>query len=150
MLYYVALKYRPDGPGPGCRCGVRRTPDRLLSAYGLDPRSDMDGELDVRALAPEFTVGPFTVTTTRMQHPVESYAIQRPPVAVASPTPGTPDPPHAWPSWPRGTDLALFEASFVSDGDNPPDLHLTGAEAAGWPVGQGAARVPADPSGPVE
>ena len=34
-----------------------------------------------------------------------------------------------WSSWRAGTDIALFEASFVGT-DNPPDLHLTGAEAA--------------------
>ncbi len=140
--YYVALKYRPDGPGPRVPVwGPADTRDRLLSAYGLDPRSDMDGELDIRALAPDFTVGPFTVTTTRMQHPVESYAIRVAAGGRSLTYSGDTGPTPRLAELARGTDLALFEASFVSDGDNPPDLHLTGAEAAGLAGRAGAARV---------
>ena len=32
----------------------------------------------------------------------------------------------------READVALFEASFRSGDDNPPDLHLTARQAASW------------------
>ena len=48
-------------------------------------------------------VGPFTVTATRVAHPVEAYAIrvtENPPRAAAWSTPATPVPLRRWPSSP--------------------------------------------------
>ena len=57
------------------------------------------------------------------------------PTRSGSPPTGCPSPTRATPlrraelvDLARGTDIALFEASFVGT-DNPPNLHLTGAEA---------------------
>jgi ribonuclease BN (tRNA processing enzyme) len=41
----------------------------------------------------------------------------------------------------RDADLFLCEASFVEGGDNPPDLHLTGAEAGVMATEAGARRL---------
>lgn len=140
--YYVALKYRPDGPAG--RVPVWGPPDtraRLVSAYGLSSGSDMDGEFDVRALTTEFTVGPFTVSTSRMLHPVEAYAVRLSAGGRSITYSGDTGPTPRLAELARGTDLALFEASFVTHADNPPDLHLTGAQAAQLSADADAGRV---------
>ena len=57
--YYVALKYRPRRSAAVSRCGgPPDTSQRLVTAYGLTPGSDMAGELDVRTIEPCFTDRP--------------------------------------------------------------------------------------------
>ena len=41
----------------------------------------------------------------------------------------------------RGADLALFEASYLEKNDNPPMLHLTGADAAKAATAAGVSRL---------
>jgi ribonuclease BN (tRNA processing enzyme) len=129
--YYVALKYRPDRPGGRVPVwGPAETHERLVSAYGLTGGASMSGEFDVHTLAPEFAVGPFTVTTARMQHPVDAFAIRVTAGGRSLTYSGDTGPTPRLAELASGTDLALFEASFVADADNPADLHLTGGQAA--------------------
>lgn len=129
--YYVALKYRPEAVdrripvwGPG------DTHARLVAAYGLTGNSNMAGELDVHTIQSRFDVGPFTITTRRMTHPIEAYAIRVDAGGRSVTYSGDTGPNEALVELARGTDLALFEASFVADAANPTDLHMTGPEAA--------------------
>jgi ribonuclease BN (tRNA processing enzyme) len=41
----------------------------------------------------------------------------------------------------RGADLLLAEASFVESGSNPPDVHLTGRQAAQHATAAGVGRL---------
>ncbi len=140
--YYVALKYRPGGQ-QNQRVPVWGPPDtatRLVSAYGLTS-SDMAGELDVRTIMPTFEVGPFRISTRRMRHPVESNAIRVEAGGRSVTYSGDTGPTDELVQFAAGTDVALFEASFLSDADNPRDLHLTGPEAAALADRAGAGRV---------
>ncbi|MEI2716954.1 MAG: MBL fold metallo-hydrolase [Candidatus Nanopelagicales bacterium] len=129
--YHVALRYRPDGISRRIPIwGPADTHQRLVAAYGLRDGADMSGELDVRAIQPEFSVGPFTITTQRMTHPVEAYAIRVDAGGRSLTYSGDTGPNDRLRTLARDTDLALFESSFVSGPANPPDLHMTGAEAA--------------------
>lgn len=129
--YYVALKYRPDGPGkPLTVFGPRDTGNRLAAAYGSAPTADISAELSVRVLTREFAVGPFAITTTPVNHPIEAYAIRVEAGGKSVTYSGDTGPTDALVSAARDTDLALFEASFLSTRPNPDGLHLTGAQAA--------------------
>ena len=140
--YYVALKYRPGGHvtrrvpvwGPAA------TSQRLVAAYGLTG-SDMSGELDVREITEDFQVGPFHITTRRVPHPIEARAIRVSADGATLTYSGDTGPHPELADFARGSDVALFEASFLTRDDNPRDLHLTAAEAALAATQAGADRV---------
>jgi ribonuclease BN (tRNA processing enzyme) len=130
--YYVARKYRPDGPARRIPVfGPSGTAARMAAAYGLPETPGMNDEFNfVRHAADATAIGPFTVTTARVAHPVPTYAMR---VTAGGRTlvySGDTGPTPALVDLARGADLALFEASFVDRPDNPTDLHLTGGEAA--------------------
>lgn len=128
--YYVALKYRPDGPGSRVPVwGPADTESRLVSAYGLR-QSDMTGQFDVRSITEQFQVGPFRITTAPMRHPVEARAIRVEAGGRSLTYSGDTGPHHGLADFAQGSDVALFEASNRAADDNPADLHLTGPEAA--------------------
>ncbi len=138
--YYVARRFRPDGQLPPVPVwGPGGTQQRLRAAYGLNGESDMDDEFDVRTVADEFTIGPFTITTAAVRHPVPSRAIRVAAGGKSVTYSADTGPSPALVDLAQGTDLALFEASFLTGEDNPPDLHLTGREAAEHAVEAGAA-----------
>ncbi len=138
--YYVALKYRPDGPTrPMPVWGPSDTGRRLVTAYGLRGNETVASEFEIRDLEPEFTVGPFTIKTTRLVHPVEAYGIRVEAGGEVLAYSGDTGPTDRLVDVARGADVALFEASFLEGGRNPTDLHLTAREAA-----QHAARAGAD------
>lgn len=129
--YYVARKYRPGGPaGLLPVYGPKGTAARLLRTYGKSPDTDISGQLDIRRLERHFAVGPFRITTMRMAHPIETYAIRVEAggrvLTYSADTGPTPD----LALLAEDCDVALFEASFLTSGDNPAGLHLTGADAA--------------------
>jgi ribonuclease BN (tRNA processing enzyme) len=77
-------------------------------------------------------LGPFTVTSILVDHPVPAYAIR-----VATDThslvySGDTGPTEALVELAADADLFLCEASFVESAVNPPNLHLTGAEAGAY------------------
>jgi len=130
--YYVARKYHPDGPKPVIPVlGPTGTADRMARAYDLPPEEGMHGEFEFRDHAVETEIGPFRIRTTRVNHPVETYAIRVEAGGkslVFSGDTGLCDP---LVELARGADLALFEASFLSRyPDLPANLHLTAAQAA--------------------
>jgi ribonuclease BN (tRNA processing enzyme) len=73
-------------------------------------------------------VGPFRVEAREVVHPVTAYALR---VTAGDRTlvySGDTGPCPALDELAGGADLLLAEASFRSGDDNPPDLHLTGAD----------------------
>lgn len=129
---YVVRKYHPQGAPP--RLPVYAPPGadwRLSNAYGTTAPNGMTLPFEFHELADGFEakVGPFTMRTHRTPHPVEAYATRiehEGSVLVYSGDTG-PDPELV--PFVQGADLFLCEASFVESADNPPELHLTGAEA---------------------
>jgi ribonuclease BN (tRNA processing enzyme) len=129
--YYVARKYHPDGAH--CRIpvfGPSGTADRMAAAYGLPRRPGMHDEFNfMRHTTDSTVIGPFTIETTRVAHPVETYAIKVTSQGRSLVYSGDTGPTDALVELSRGADLALYEASFVNGRDNPTDLHLTAAQA---------------------
>lgn len=127
--YYVARKYRPGGTaGPVSVFAPRGAAERVAGSHGV-PASHVGEELEFRNMTSRFDVGPFSITTARVVHPVESYAIRVEADGRSLTYSGDTGPCSELVTIAEGTNLALFEASFLADENNPVDLHLTASQA---------------------
>jgi ribonuclease BN (tRNA processing enzyme) len=128
---YVARKYGPGGP---CALlpvhGPSATAQRLAAAYGPSDGSGLTGQFSFSSWAPGdvVSIGPFRVRAVRVVHPVEAYAVRVEHEQRSIVYSGDTAPSPALVELAEGADLLLCEASFT-DGDNPPDLHMTGRQA---------------------
>jgi ribonuclease BN (tRNA processing enzyme) len=146
--YYVAARYSPSAPWPRRPVfGPSKAAARLARAYEV-PDGDSEASergpafiahFDWRTWKPDQRIGPFTLRTVRVAHPVEAYAIRIEediPNGSAMVYSGDTGPCNALVELARGATLLLVEAAFLKDSDNPDDMHMTGAQAAA--VGQTA------------
>lgn len=127
---YVMRHY---GPTPTTRplplLGPSDTRERIAAIYGMADAKTLDRQFDVRTLgAGPLTIGPFQIEAVPAAHPVEAYSIRVTAGGMSITYSGDTAPTTQLVDVARGTDIALFEASFVGT-HNPPNLHLTGAEA---------------------
>lgn len=129
--YYVMRKYHPSGAQP--RIPVHGPADsarRLAKAYDLDEDPGMNEEFDfIEYDAAPVTVGPFTVTPTKVVHPIPAYALRVEAGGRAIAYTGDTAACAAVVESARGADLLLAEAAFREGDENPPGIHLTGREA---------------------
>ena len=124
---------REHGPIPAATplplLGPSDTRERIAAIYGMADPEQLDRQFDVRTLgAGPLTVGPFRIEAVPAAHPVEAYSIRVTADGMSVTYSGDTAPTRELVDLARGTDIALFEASFVGT-RNPPNLHLTGAEA---------------------
>ncbi len=112
--------------------------ERIASIYGTADPGGLDTELEFRPFTegPQ-TLGPFTIESARMAHPVEAHGVRVTAGGRTLAYSGDTGPTPALPTLALGAHLALFEASAVGS-DNPPDLHLTGADAGRAAAAAGA------------
>jgi ribonuclease BN (tRNA processing enzyme) len=87
------------------------------------------------------TVGPLSVQVKAVLHPVDAYAMRVTHDGRSLVYSGDTAPCDALDDLARGTDLLMAEASFREGEQNPPDLHMTGKEAAETAVRAGARRL---------
>lgn len=141
---YVHRTYHPQRPefcGLLPVYGPAGTAERLDRAYHTDPglagededaHSDLGSVFDFRALAPGATmsIGPFTITSTLVRHPVETYALR---VAGSDGTvlaySGDTDSCEGLDQAARAADVLLSEAAFQEGRDTVRGVHLTGLRA---------------------
>lgn len=130
--YYVARKYHPRRRTSRIPVfGPTGTADRMADAYGLARSPGMAAEFNFMThSAPVTEVGPFRITTIGVNHPVEAYAIRVEADGRSVVYSGDTGPTPNLVDLAASADVALFEASFLSSVDNPPNLHLTGPQAA--------------------
>ncbi len=146
---YVAARYSPTGPWPRRAVyGPSGTEGRIRAAYeapdSTEPGPGIGRQFDFLTWQPTQQIGPFEVTTIRVDHPVEAYAIR---ITETNPGGGSlvysgdtgPDP--ALVSLAQGADLLLVEASFLDVPGNPAGLHLNGREAAAAGLAAGVGTV---------
>ncbi len=129
---YVARRFDPSGPQPAIPVyGPEGTAARMARAYDIPETPGMTREFDFRTwpAGGAVEIGPFTVTTALMAHPVPCFAMRVEAGGRSLVYSGDTGPTPALVDLARDADVALFEASFV-DGVNPPALHLTAREAA--------------------
>ncbi|KOV78166.1 MULTISPECIES: MBL fold metallo-hydrolase [Streptomyces] len=143
--YFVARYYRHDGG----RCdpipvyGPEGTEHRLTTAYADTPSaSSMSEVFDFHTVKPStFEIGPFTVHTERVRHPVEAYGIRIEHGGKSLTYSGDTGVTTALDELARDTDLFLCEAAFTHGKESIPDLHLNGREAGETAVRAGARRL---------
>lgn len=129
---YVVAKYHPEGAFEQIPVlSPTGSNEFLTDTYGREDAAGMGGPFDFRDWVDGQTVhlGPFTVTGRRVVHPVPAYGVrvecEGRVLAYSGDTAATP----VLDELARDADVFLCEASFVESGDNPPGIHLTGAEA---------------------
>lgn len=130
--FYVLRRYHPSGHQPRIPVwGPADTAVRMAKAYDLDEDPGMSEEFDFRPYGDgKVHLGPFTIEAVPVVHPVTAYSLRifcGGSLLVYSGDTGLCE---GAVEAARGADLFLCEASFLEGEDNPPDLHLTGAEAA--------------------
>lgn len=143
---HVARTYHPNGPAERTLdvYGPTRTAQRVAAAYRTRPDEPVRGlERSFHFIdhEPETKIGPFTVSTVRVDHPVEAYAIRVEADGVSLVFSGDTGPSQSLVDLAQGTELALFEASFLEAPGNPPNLHLTAKQAGEHATRAGAGRL---------
>ncbi|GAA1591014.1 MBL fold metallo-hydrolase [Kribbella hippodromi] len=140
---YVAARYAPGAPIP--RIPVYGPPgasERMALAYDLPLDPGMEEELDFHAWQEVQVIGPFTIRTAPMVHPVPAYAIRVECDGKVLVYTGDTGPNDALIELARGADLMLSEAALPDgDPDNPIDLHLTPSDAGEHATKAGAKRL---------
>jgi ribonuclease BN (tRNA processing enzyme) len=133
VTYTYARRYHPDGQ-PQCLPvhGPSDVADHVALAFGR-PVQDLLSE--VYEFHPtdhngRIELGPFVIDRARVNHPVETYAMRLTAggrTLAYSADSGVCD---DLVDLAHGSDMFLCEASYLEGDDNPPDIHLTGKEAA--------------------
>ena len=130
---YVSRRYHPAGMRDRIPViGPEGIESRIINLYGCgDSPEPLHSVIDfVEFSATPLEFGPFSVEAQLVVHPVPAYALR---VTAGGRTlvySGDTAPCDELVQISRGADLALFEASYLEKNDNPPLLHLTGADAA--------------------
>ncbi|MCW2739447.1 MBL fold metallo-hydrolase [Nocardioides sp.] len=127
--YYVMRKYHPTGPQPRIPVwGPVGTAERMARAYDLPVDPGMTEEFAFEEYDGPVELGPFRIEAHQVVHPVTAFALK---VTAGGRTlvySGDTGPCAALDDVAAGAHLLLAEASFRTGDDNPPDLHLTGAD----------------------
>ena len=116
---------RHHGPTPTTTAlpllGPSDTRERIAAIYGMADAKELDRQFDVRTLgAGPLTIGPFQIEAVPAAHPVEAYSIRVTADGLSITYSGDTAPTPELVDLARGTDIALFEASFVGT-DNPAE-----------------------------
>jgi ribonuclease BN (tRNA processing enzyme) len=140
--YYVLRKYHPDGPQPPLPVwGPGGTAGRMARAYDLPEDPGMRKEFDFRTYDDVVRIGPFSVVAVPVVHPVEAYGLRVTVGEASLAYTGDTGPCAALDRLAAGADLLLAEASFRDGDDNPPEIHLTGADGGSLAARAGVGRL---------
>ena len=138
--YVVVRRYAPDGPYPVLPLyGPTGVAERLAAAYGEGSLDDVYTMYEL--WTGTFNVGPLTLTTERMNHPVETYGLRVEHGGRVLAYSADTAPCEALDRIAQGADLFLCEASYLDGEENPPDLHLTGRDAGEAAAKAGVSRL---------
>lgn len=133
--YHVMRRYHPSGRQPKIPVwGPKGTAKRMARAYDLPKDPGMTEEFDFQTLRDStkrgpVTLGPFTVESVPVRHPVAAYAVRVTADDRCLVYSGDTAPCESLHQIARRADLFLVEASFRDEDTNPPGIHLTGSEA---------------------
>jgi ribonuclease BN (tRNA processing enzyme) len=131
--YYVMRKYHPSGPQPRIPVwGPVGTAARMARAYDLPEDPGMTAEFAFMTYSSQpgapIELGPFLVEAHEVVHPVPAFALKVTADGRTLVYSGDTGPSTALDEAATDADLLLAEASFLTGADNPPDLHMTGAD----------------------
>src|SRR3954447_14059438 len=111
--FYVMRKHHPAGHwGSVPAYGPPGVARRMPAAYGLDPDPGMTKEFDFREYdGLPISIGPFTIETLGVDHPVDAYALRVTSGASVLVYTGDTGPCAALVDFAKGADLLIAEAS---------------------------------------
>ena len=128
--YYVLRKYHPTGKQPKIPVwGPKGTAKRLANAYDLPRKPGMREEFRFHVYGDPVTIGPFTIESFEVDHPVKAYGLRLTAFDRTLVYSGDTGPADVLDRLAADADLFLCEASFRECDENPPGVHLTGHEA---------------------
>ena len=138
-----ARRYHPDGTPPLLPVyGPVGLADRLCGVFEAPPPDRLQQVYDFREVpVGQQQIGPFTVTTARMNHPVECHGIRVEAGGRALVYSGDTARTPRLVELARDADVLLCEASWPEAPDLPGGLHLTGREAGDHDARAGAKRL---------
>jgi len=140
--YHVLRRYHPSGHQPRIPVwGPVGTADRMARAYDLPIDPGMHEEFDFREYDAPVQFGPFRVEAIEVDHPVPAYGLRVTADGVTLGYSGDTGPCAGLDAVARDADLLLAEASFRACVENPPRLHLTGADCGEAAARAGARRL---------
>jgi ribonuclease BN (tRNA processing enzyme) len=143
VAYSYARRYHPSGIPPVLPVyGPAGTCARICGSFETPPVGGLLDVFDFREVpAGQTTIGPFTVTSAVTNHPIECHALRLEAggrsLAYSGDTGASDDVVELA----RDVDTFLCEASWAQAPDNPPNLHLSGREAAEHATRAGARRL---------
>ena len=143
LPYSYARRYHPDGVPPPLPVhgppGLRR---RILGAYEAPPDDGLEAVFRFVEAGPgRARLGPLTVTTCRVEHPVDAHAVRVEADGRSLVYSGDTAPSGALVALATDCDVLLCEASWPSTPAPPPGIHLTGAEAGEHAAAAGVRRL---------
>lgn len=144
VTYTYARRYHPDG-NPGCLpvYGPSDLRERLEAAFHRPVGDLLDSVYEFHSTTGtgHLAVGPFEIELAPVNHPVETYGMRigagGRTLTYSADTAGCDE----LVKLARDADVFLCEASYLDGEDNPPDVHLTGREAATHATRAGAGRL---------
>lgn len=145
----VYLRYHPSSPDgwtPLPVYGPSETADRTAAASAASAAElaaiDMSDVFDFRGLG-SATVhcGPFTVTSARVMHPCEAYAVRVEHGGSSLVYTGDSGPCENLTALATGADVLLAEATWTDHPSRPKDLHLSGVQAGQLAAEAGVGRL---------
>ena len=144
VAYSYARRYHPAGAAPPLPVhGPPGLAERIRAAYEAPPADGLGEVYDFSVVVPgePYRLGPFEVTAAQVEHPVEAHAVRLQAGGRSLVYSGDTARSEALVELARGCDLLLCEASWPSEPEPPPGIHLTGREAGEHAARAGAARV---------
>lgn len=141
----VVHRFHPAGqPPPIALTGPPGSTERILAADAGSKTLHDVFTVDTLA-ARTWELGPFQLQATRVSHPIETYAVRVSAGGASLTYSADTGPCAALVGLARDSDLLLCEASHVDPtGDeaaNPPNLHMSGREAAEHATAAGVGRL---------
>ena len=143
IAWSYARRYHPTGiPSPLPVYGPPGTAARIRASYEEAPEADLIGVFDFRERsAGVLQLGPLTVTAGIVEHPVECHGLRIEAGGKVLTYSGDTARSQTLVELARDADLLLCEASWPSDPEPPPGIHLTGREAGDHATQAGAKRL---------
>ncbi len=131
VAYSYARRYHPGGLPPRLPVhGPAGTAERICAAFETPP---VDGLLDVfdfhEEPAGRRQIGPFTVRSAVVNHPVECHGLRIEAGGRSLAYSGDTGESAALVDLATDVDLLLCEATWTDSPDNPPGIHLSGTQA---------------------
>lgn len=134
--YYIVRTFHPDGAMPPLAvhapAGAAARLSRIHAVADEEGDEHLRQRFDFHDMAHEqsFTVGPFTITPHRVEHPVEAYGMRiEADGAVLAYTGDTDTSPNLL-GLLTGSTLALTDSAFIDGRDEAVGIHLSGSRAA--------------------